>query len=141
MFKQTLVTTVVLFILWSVIDFLVHGILLQSAYQETVHLWRSDDEYYAMLVSAVTLIYGFCVVSIDSNFIAPKSLTTGFNYCVALGSGVSALVGLGSFSYMPIPFSLAIAGFGVSFIKLVAAGLVAGYVVKEPATAIGDSAI
>ena len=37
MFKQTLVATVAVYILWSIIDFLVHGILLQSAYQETLH--------------------------------------------------------------------------------------------------------
>ena len=77
MFKQNLVATVV-FILWSLIDFLVHGLMLQSVYQDTATLWRPENLMYPLLMSAVTLFFCFCVVIIYSALIAPKSLQAGF---------------------------------------------------------------
>lgn len=139
MFKQTLLATVIVFIAWSLIDFLVHGMLLTSAYQETAYLWRPEDQMHALLMSAVTLVFSFCVVSIYSYLIAPKSVSTGLKYGLILGIGVGTAVGIGSFCYMPIPLCLAGAWFGVNLIEITAAGIIAGYMVKEPATQIGGS--
>ena len=141
MFKHTLVATVAVYILWSIIDFLVHGILLQSAYQETLHLWRSEDQMHALLMSGVTLFFGFSVVLAYGCFVAPKSVQTGLKFGAALGVGVGALTGLGSFSYMPIPLQLAAAWFAVNFVKLTLAGMIAGLLVKEPVTEIGGSTL
>ncbi len=141
MFKQTLVATVAVFILWSIIDFLVHGILLQSMYQETLHLWRPEDQMHALLMSAVTFIFGFSVVFTYGYFVAPKSLGTGLKYGAALGLGIGVLIGIGSFSYMPIPLCLAGAWLAVNFVKLVVAGLIAGRLVPEPVTPIGHSSL
>ena len=77
MFKQTLLATVIVLIAWSAMDFLVHGMLLQSVYQETAFLWRPEDQMHALLMSAVTLLFSFCVVSVYSYFIVPKSVATG----------------------------------------------------------------
>ena len=137
MFKQNLVATVVVFILWSLIDFLVHGLMLQSVYQDTAALWRPENLMYPLLMSAVTLFFCFCVVIIYSALIAPKSLQAGFKYGLLLGLGIGVLTGVGSYAYMPIPLYLAGAWFAIYFVKLALAGVVAGYMVKEPATPVG----
>ena len=139
MFKQTLLATVIVFIAWSAMDFLVHGMLLTSAYQETAYLWRPEDQMHALLMSAVTLVFSFCVVSIYSYLIAPKSVSAGLKYGLILGIGVGTAVGIGSFCYMPIPLCLAGAWFGVNLVEITAAGIIVGYMVKEPATQIGGS--
>jgi len=74
-------------------------------------------------------------------FVAPKSVQTGLKFVAALGVGVGALTGLGSFSYMPIPLQLAAAWFAVNFVKLTLAGMIAGLLVKEPVTEIGGSTL
>ena len=137
MFKKMIAATAAVFILWSIIDFLVHGILLQEIYQETMHLWRPEDQMLALLMSAVTLFFGAAVVLIYSFFVAPKSLATGVKFGAVLGIGIGAMTGLGSFSYMPIPLCLAGAWFAVMFAKLTVAGLVVGRLVSEHVTPIG----
>ena len=139
MFKQTLLATVIVFIAWSAMDFLVHGMLLQSVYQETAFLWRPEDQMHALLMSAVTLLFSFCVVSVYSYFIVPKSVATGLKYGLTLGVGVGAVTGIGSFCYMPIPLYLAGAWFGVNLVEITLAGIIVGYMVKEPTTQIGES--
>jgi hypothetical protein len=139
MFKQTLLATVAVFVLWSVIDFLVHGVMLHAAYQETLHLWRPEDQVHALLMSAVTLFFGFMLVVTYGYYVVPKSLATGLGFGAALGIGVGVLIGLGSFSYMPILLYLAIAWCLVNFVKIALAGLIAGQLIKEPTTDIGGS--
>ena len=140
MFKQTLLATVAVFVLWSVIDFLVHGVLLHSAYQETMHLWRPEDQMHALLMSAMTLFFSFTLMFTYAHYVVPKSLATGLGFSAVLGIGVGSLTGLGSFAYMPIPLYLAAAWCLVNFVKIALAGLIAGRLIKEPTTEIGGIA-
>lgn len=136
MFKQNLAATVVVFIFLSAIDFLVHGLKLQLVYQETAALWRPENQMYPLLISALTLFFGFCVVIIYSALITPKPLQARFKYGLLLRLGIGVLTGVGSYAYMPIPLYLAGAWFTIYFVKLALAGVVAGYRVKEPATPV-----
>ncbi len=140
MFKQTLLATVAVFVLWSVIDFIVHGVLLHSAYQETMHLWRPEDQMHALLMSAVTLFFSLTLMFTYAHYVVPKSLATGLGFGAVLGIGVGTLTGLGSFAYMPIPLYLAAAWYLVNFVKIALAGLIAGRLIKEPTTEIGGIA-
>ena len=140
MFKQTLLATVAVFVLWSVIDFLVHGVLLHSAYQETMHLWRPEDQMHALLMSAMTLFFSFTLMFTYAHYVVPKSLATGLGFSAVLGIGVGTLTGLWSFAYMPIPLYLAAAWCLVNFVKIALAGLIAGRLIKEPTTEIGGIA-
>ncbi len=80
MVKQTLWAVIAVFISWSSVDFLIHGLMLKSSYQATAELWRAEDEMKMALMSVVTLIYSMCFVSIYSNLIPPKSFLTGIKF-------------------------------------------------------------
>lgn len=139
MFKQGLVPTVVIFILWSGMDFLIHGLMLQSAYQDTASLWRPNDQMHAWLMTAVTLFFSFVVVILYRTLIVPKSLSSGLKYGILLGLGIGIFSGIGPFAYMPIPLHMAATWFTLDFAKLALAGFVVGCMVTEPVTQIGDS--
>jgi len=38
--KRAILAVVGVFIAWSMLDFLIHGLLLQSTYEATANLWR-----------------------------------------------------------------------------------------------------
>ena len=130
MLKQTTWSVIAVFILWSVLDFLIHSVLLQSTYQETAHLWRPMDEMKMPLMSFVTLIFSICFVSIYSYLIDSKSLQSGIKYGVIFGVATGTSMGFGSYCYMPIPLSLAFSWFAASLVELSLAGLVVGLVIK-----------
>ena len=130
MLKQTTWSVIAVFILWSVLDFLIHSVLLQSPYQETAHLWRPMDEMKMPLMSFVTLIFSICFVSIYSYLIDSKSLQSGIKYGVIFGVATGTSMGFGSYCYMPIPLSLAVSWFAASLVELSLAGLVVGLVIK-----------
>jgi hypothetical protein len=130
MLKKTIWAVIVVFIVWSILDFLIHGILLKSTYQATANLWRPEDEMNMPLMSLVTLIISICFVTIYSYMINPKSLALGVKYGLVFGLITGVSMGFGSYCYMPIPLSLAFSWFIGSLIELTIAGFIVGWMVK-----------
>ena len=130
MLKQTIWSVIAVFIVWSILDFFIHSVLLQPTYQETAHLWRPMDEMKMPLMSFVTLTFSICFVYIYSYLIEPKSLQAGIKYGVILGIATGTSMGFGSYCYMPIPLSLAFSWFFASVVELSLAGLIVGLVIN-----------
>ncbi|MCF6252260.1 MAG: hypothetical protein L3J75_13480 [Methylococcaceae bacterium] len=131
MLKQTILAVIAVFIAWSILDFLIHGVLLKSTYQETANLWRPEDEMNMPLMSIVTLVFSICFVIIYSYLIEPKSLSLGIKYGLILGIATGVSMGFGSYCYMPIPLSLAFSWFIGSLVEITLAGIIVGYMVKS----------
>lgn len=136
MIKRSILTVIATFIAWSLIDFVVHGFLLQGAYESTADLWRPMEEMKMGLMYLVTLLYLICFVAIYATCIGEKSICSGmrFGFLFGLAAGIS--MGFGSYSYMPIPASLAWIWFAGVLVECTIAGLLAGVIIKipEPAT-------
>jgi hypothetical protein len=128
--QRSIIAVVAVFIAWSVLDFLIHGLLLQSIYAATSNLWRPMAEMNRPLMSLVTLVVAACFVTIYGQLIAKKSLASGIRYGAIFGLATGASMGFGSYSYMPIPLTLACSWFIGSWIEAVVAGAIIGAIVK-----------
>ena len=124
MIKQISLATITIFVVWSILGFLVHGILLQSIYEETANLWRSIEETKMGLAYAVSFASAFGFVLIYTLFVTPKSVSIAlkFGFIWGIVAGVNA--GFATYAYMPIPESLAWAW----YLDLVVGGVVAGWI-------------
>lgn len=128
--KRILMATVAIFIAWSVMDFVIHGILLKPTYDATASLWRPMEEMNMPLMYLVILICTACFVMIYQ-MIERKSLATGIKYGLLFGIAFGVSMGLGSYSYMPIPMSLAWGWLGGMLVELLVAGVIVGLLVKS----------
>lgn len=133
MFKQTIWAIITVFIAWSLLDFLIHSVLLQSTYHATAALWRAEEDMKMALMSFVTLVFSIGFVSIYSYLINPKTLVAGIKYGVILGITTGTSMGIGSYCYMPIPIGLAFSWFIASLVELSLAGVIVGYMVSSRA--------
>lgn len=131
MIKRTIWATLAVFMTWSILDYLIHQILLKSTYQATSHLWRPEQEMNMVLMTSITLVLSLCFVAIYSYLVNPKSLSNGIKYGMILGFALGLSMGFGSYSYMPIPFSLAVSWFVASFVEFILAGALIGLIVKS----------
>ncbi len=131
MLKQLIWAVIAVFVTWSLLDFLIHGIFLKSTYQATANLWRPEEEMNMLLMSMVTLIFSICFVSIYSFLVNPKSLAIGIKYGVVFGMGAAISMGFGSYCYMPISLSLALSWFIASLVEITLAGVLVGLIVKK----------
>ena len=130
MSKRIFIAVVAVFIAWSILDYLIHGVFLQETYKATASLWRPMEEMNMPLMYVVTLAYTACFVLIYSMFVAEKSLATGIRFGAMFGLAAGISMGFGSYTYMPIPISLAITWFSGTLVEAVVAGALVGAIIK-----------
>jgi hypothetical protein len=130
MAKKMIITILLIFISWFVIDFFLHGLILRPIYEATANLWRPNDQMNIPLIYTVTLVLILCFVFIYVLLINPKSLLAGFKYGVILGIITGTASGFGTYLHMPVPLKLAIIWFFGGLVKAIVAGLILGVMIK-----------
>jgi hypothetical protein len=131
MVKRTIWAVVAVFIAWSILDFILHGLLLRSTYEATANLWRPMDQMNMPVMYLVTLVFTTCFVLIYGLLVGQKSLTSGIRFGALFGLATGISMGFGSYVYMPIPLTLAFSWFFGSWIQAIAAGAIAGAIIKS----------
>ena len=131
MVRKTINAAVAIFILWSIIDFIMHGFILGSAYVDTANLWRPMEEMNIWLIYLVTVVTAGVFTTIYSLFIQGKRVTTALQYGLLFGLGSGFSMVYGSYAAMPIPSVIANTWFFGTLIKTALGGLLLGAIVKE----------
>ena len=130
MAKRTIWAVVAVFMAWSILDFILHGLLLRSTYEATANLWRPMDQMNMPLMYFVTFVFTVCFVLIYALLVGQKSLASGIRFGALFGLATGISMGFGSYSYMPIPLTLAWSWFFGSWIEAITAGAIVGAIMK-----------
>ncbi len=137
MFKRSVLAALAIFAVWSVWEILLHGVLLGPTYQETAELWRPMEEIKLNVMHVVRAIGTLGFVLIYVRLIDRKSMASALCYGLLMGVIFGISTGYGSYSYMPIPYKLALSWFFGELVRMLAGGLLLGLIVKpssEPST-------
>ena len=130
MTKRTLLAGVAVFVAWEILDFVIHGLILQPTYATVPGLFRPPAEMKVVLMAIVVLIAAFAFAVAYAWFVNPRSLSTGLKYGLVVGFGAGLSMGYGSYSAMPIPYALALGWFLGSWLEFAVAGLIVGAIEK-----------
>ena len=125
--KKIIISTVVLFIVWTAMDFFFHGYLLKDAYLATADLWRPMEEAKMGLNSFVVLVTAAIFTIIYVVLIKRHSMGTVLLYGFLSGLSVGVAAGYGSYAFMPIPYFMALIWFAVPIAKGVIGGILLAY--------------
>jgi hypothetical protein len=130
MVRKSIVAGAAIFIIWAVIDFVVHGMILGNAYAATANLWRPMEDMSMGLIYLVTAVSVATFTTIYAAFIQPKSMKAALGYGLVFGIGAGFSLGYGSYASMPLPHLIAFTWFLGTIFKSLSAGLVLGAVVR-----------
>jgi len=75
--KKTILSILAVFIAWSVMDFVIHGVILRSSYVATASLWRPMGEMKTSLMYFTVFIASLAFVLIYSLFFSRKGISKG----------------------------------------------------------------
>jgi hypothetical protein len=131
MLKKYLLSVVIVFVLWSALDFVIHGVILSQAYQATASLWRPFTDMKIGLIRLVTLIVAAVFVGIYAMLVNPKSVKTGLLYGLLLGLFSGVPMAFGTYSYMAITMNIVVVWFLGSVVEMTLAGLCVGAIIKD----------
>ena len=130
MLKKIIISSLSVFILWSVLDFVVHGIYLKEAYEQTANLWRPLEEQKMGLNSLVVYIAAAMFSLIYILLVDAKSMSRALLYGFLVGIS-AGIMSYGFYAFSPIPYFMAAIWFVSSLAQSVLAGALLGLLVKE----------
>jgi hypothetical protein len=129
--KKYLLASLAVFIVWSILDFVVHGMVLSGIYASTASLWRPMEEMNMGLMRSVSALSALAFTAIYVYHVKGGSMAAGAKYGLLFGLATGIPMGFGSYGYMPIPYSLAWGWFFCSVVAGVLGGAVAGAIAKN----------
>ena len=127
------------FVAWTVLDIVIHGVILSGDYAETAHLWRPKDEMKMGLLYLTGFIASITFTLIYACLIGKKSVATGLKYGLLFGIGWGIGMGYGTYSVMPIPYKLALVWFLGVVVEATIGGLLLGLILPKGCEASGES--
>ncbi len=132
-FRRRLAAGVVLGIVFILLEFLVHHVLLKSLYEGTQAIWRprADIKPLFPLIPVAEFVFGMLFGVVYAQGYEPRRepLGQGFRYGLIMGL-MLAPMHLIWYVLLPVPADLGTAWFGASFLEMILLGLVASFVYK-----------
>ena len=80
MAKKFILAAIAIFITWSVMDFIIHVLILRSTYEATAQLWRPMNQMKIGLMYMVTMVAVTAFAVLYAAVVTKKSLGTGLTY-------------------------------------------------------------
>ena len=129
--KKFIICSLAIFVTWTVIDFLVHGIYLKEYYLQTADLWRPQGEAKMFLNSVVVLISSAIFTLIYMSLISNKSFTRALAFGLLMGVIAGISMGYGFYAFSPVPYHMAMTWFLVNLGEGLIAGVLLALIVKS----------
>lgn len=129
--KKTILGVVAVFVAWSAMDFVMHGLLLRSSYAETASLWRPMGEMKLWVMHVAVFVAALSFVLIYALFFSRKGISTGLKYGLLFGLGTGVTMGYGSYAVLPIPYHMAFTWFLGSLVEAAVGGVILGAIMRE----------
>ena len=128
---RPLVAALAILVAWTLLDFLLHRLLLASIYDASPSLWRPLDQMNVTLIYAMTFVLIGVFVGIYKLLVRPKSPRAGLLLGAFIGLALGVSAGFGTFIHMPIPLALAWGWCIGGWLKGLAAGGIVGALIID----------
>jgi hypothetical protein len=125
---------VAVFVAMEIMMFLVHGVILKSAYEATQSVWRPDMMSLMWIYHVLAIIGAFFFTFIFSKGYEGNGAMEGARYGLYIGIWMSSGMAYGSFAMINIPYSLALQWFIYGVVEFIIYGVILALVYGKQAT-------
>ena len=132
MMMRPLLAALAILVAWTLLDFLLHRLLLAPVYDASQGLWRPFDQMNVALIYTVIFVLIGVFIGTYKLLVSPKSLRAGLFLGAFVGLALGVSTGFGTYIHMPIPLALAWGWFIGGWLKGLAAGAIVGAVIISP---------
>ena len=129
--KRFLFASIIVFIVFEALNYLIHGLILAGAYEATMDLWRADMNQTMWIIYLGDLVRAFLFVFIFIKGYENKGWAEGLRYGFWIGLYVSIGMAFGEYAMYPIPLMMAVQWFVYGVIQLIICGIVTALIYKS----------
>ena len=131
MTMRALLAALAILVACTLLDFLLHRLLLAPIYDASPGLWRPFDQMNVALIYTVIFVLIGVFIGTYKLLVSPKSLRAGMLLGAFIGLALGVSVGFGTLIHIPIPLALAWGWFIGGWLKGLAAGAIVGAVITD----------
>ncbi len=121
------------YVVFHVLGFLVHGVMLADTYKALAALWRPEAEMQSMMwimfVNSAVFLFLFCYIF--TRGYENKGLMEGVRYGALMGLFVSVMAAFDNYVIYPVPLNLAQTWFVSGVVIYVILGALLGLIYKR----------
>lgn len=132
--KRACVTGVALAVIYVLLNFLIHGVLLKETYMQTASVWRPEAEMQSlicfMLIGEAIFAFFYSIIFAVGYDASKPGLGQGFRFGLLMGCLVAPFSALSWYTILPIPATLAVYWFCADFVGMLVLGVAAGLIYK-----------
>lgn len=130
--KRCVISCVVIFVVYQVLSYLIHEVILSASYKSLAHLWRpeADFESKSWIFFVTGAFWAVLFICIYSKGYEGKGVMEGVRYGLWIGLFISIPMAFNSYVVHPIPFSLAMQWFIYGTVQTMVCGGVLALVYK-----------
>jgi hypothetical protein len=137
--KKFVIAWIVLFVAWFMGSFIVHGLLLHSAYMQLTDLFRAEGEqqkYFPLMVLAHVILSGAFVWIYARGVEAKPWMTQGARFGLAVALLTSVPTYMIYFVVQPMPGHVVIKQIIFDGALMVILGMIVAYLCRDTATVL-----
>ena len=128
--KRVALAGLAVFLVSQVIEYLIHGVWLQSMYLSLKQIWRPDMESKRWILGAVGFIVSFVFAYIFAKGYEGRGIMEGVRFGAVVGLFTALPSAYTTYVIFPIPYSLALTWFLAGMIQTILLGIVAALTYK-----------
>jgi hypothetical protein len=130
--KRFWLTFLAVFVLYMILDMILHLGLLGGIYDDLAHLWRPDAEMQKLypLMWLGTLVFTFMFVFLFAKGYEGRGLGEGARFGFYIGLLLGVPMALGSYAMYPLPFTLAMYWLIGGLVEMILAGILASMIYR-----------
>jgi hypothetical protein len=128
--KRFIGTSILVFIVIEVINFLVHGVIFKKAYASLGALWRPDMMSKMWIIHVGYLILSFIFTYIFIKGYENKGVMEGVRYGIIIGLFANIPYAFFEYAMFPLPFALCLGWFIFGMIEYIFCGMTASATYK-----------
>ncbi|MGD0021714.1 MAG: hypothetical protein ABSC54_05365 [Smithellaceae bacterium] len=122
--------SIAVFIAFEIMDFIVHGVILKSAYEALAPLWRPDMMSLLWIFHVGSLILAFLFTYIFVKGYESKGILEGVRYGIIIGLFANIPYGFYEYAMYPLPLCLCLQWFIYGMIEFIIGGIIAAGIYK-----------
>ncbi|MGH7228622.1 MAG: hypothetical protein ACREIH_05335 [Nitrospiraceae bacterium] len=130
--KRLALASLAVFVVFTALDGIIHGVLLDNLYHQTSSIWRPEGEIqhnmWLMWLGSLIFAPTFVLIYIKGYEANKGRLGQGVRYGLIVGILLSAPQSLGWYAVLPIPGVLAFSWFVAGVVESLAAGTAVGLI-------------
>ncbi len=128
--KRFLAGGFAIFVIFQILDFIIHNLILVNVYMSMTNIWRPDMMSLMWIMYLSSFIFSFLMMFVFIKGYEERGLMEGVRFGIIICLMTNGIGVFYQYSVYPLPLSLVLQWFGYGLVEFIIAGITASAIYR-----------